>query len=119
MFTRSHTLTFDGGGEAESIKAAEKAVLLSVAPHTWSQVHAPAAVTWLRDGILHRAIRQPASIAPVQPLLPRREKLLKRGQSGVLVLAHLLGPKEVKMVAPSVGVVGKDHTWGGKKNPCL
>lgn len=119
MFTRSRTLTLDGGGEAESIKVAEKAVLLSVAPQTWSQVHAPAAVTWLRDWILHRAIRQPAGVAPVQPLLPRREELLKRGQSGVLVLAHLLGPEEVKMVTPSVGVVGKHHTWGGKIKLCL
>lgn len=105
-------LTFDRGGEAKSVKAVEEAMPLPVASQTWSQVHAPAAIARVCDWILHCAVSQPASVTPVQPLLPRREELLKRGQCGILVLTRLLGPQKVKMVASLLRVVGEHHTCG-------
>lgn len=112
----SHTLilTLNGGREAESIVAVEEAMSLPVAAQTRSQVHAATSFTWDSDWILHGAVSQPAGVAPVETLLPRREELLKRSKSGVLILARLLGPEEVKMVASLLRVVGKNHPCTGK-----
>lgn len=84
---------------------------LTVAAQARRQVRPTASVAGRRDGVLHGAVGQPAGVAPVQALVPRREELLKRGQGGVLILARPLGPQEVQAVASFVRVVWKHHTY--------
>jgi len=105
------TPTVGGGGEAEGVVAVEEAVPLPVAAQAGRQVGAAAAVARRRDGILHGAVGQPAGVAPVQAVLPRREQLLERGQRGLLVAARPLRPEEVEEVASFLGIVREHHAW--------
>lgn len=103
--------TFERGGEAESIEAVEVPVAGAVAADARGEVHAPAGFSGQADGILNRAIGQPARVAPVQPLAPRLEELVKVGEDGALVLAHLLGFVEVEPVLPAGRLVGEHDAW--------
>lgn len=87
----------------------DEAMSLSVATQARRQVDSTASITRRRDWIMHRAVSQPAGVAPVQPLLPRREELLKGSQGGVLILTRLLGREEVETVASFLGVVREHH----------
>lgn len=72
-------LTVEFGGEAEGVVALVLLVSVPVVPHSSRVVLAPALVSGVSDGVLHRPILQPARITPVQPLQPR---LLKDTLSG-------------------------------------
>lgn len=104
-------LTFERGGEAEGIKAVEVPVARAVAADARGEVHAAAGLAGQADGVLHRAIGQPARVAPVQPLAPRLEELVKVGEDGTLVPAHLLGFVEVEPVLPAGRLVGEHDAW--------
>lgn len=105
-------LTLEGSSEAEHVVAVQAAVAWAVAAHARRQTQAPAGLPWQGDGVLHRAILQPASIAPVQALLPGTEELLEGGYHSVLLLTGLLCLGEVELVATLGRLVGKDHAWG-------
>lgn len=108
-------LTFYRGREAESIILVVNFMSVSIAAHTWSYIFTTANNTWISDWILDCPVSQPASVAPVKPVLPFGEKLFERSQSGILILTRLLGIKEVQMIAPFMRVVGEYHTWKGKR----
>lgn len=103
--------TFECRGQTEGIKAVEMPVARAVAADARGEVHTPAGLAGQADGVLHRAIGQPARIAPVQPLAPRLEELVKVGEDGTLVLAHLLGFVEVEPVLPAGRLVGEHDAW--------
>lgn len=87
------------------------AVPRAVAADARGEVHAPAGLAGQADGVLHRAVGQPARVAPVQPLAPRLEELVKVGEDGTLVLAHLLGFVEIEPVLPAGRLVGEHDAW--------
>ena len=87
-----------------------------VAPNPRSEVVPPARPSGPGDGVLDRAVGQPAGIAPVQTLLPGLEELREGGQRGVLLLTDPLGFQEAQVVTTLMGLVGKHHTWGGGRN---
>lgn len=105
---RAIPLTLEGSSEAEHIIAVQAAVAQAIAANSGRQAEASARLPGQRYRVLDRGVLQPASVAPVQTLLPGTEELLKGSHHGVLLLAGLLGLVEVELVAPFTGLVGKN-----------
>lgn len=87
-------------------------VARAIAADARGEVHPTAGLAGQADGILHGAVRQPACIAPVQPLIPGLEELVEAGEDGTLLLAHLLGFVEVEPVLAAGRLVGEHDAWG-------
>lgn len=67
------------------------------------------------DGVLNRAVAQPASIAPIQAAFPGLKQLIKAGDHGVLLLTGLLSVMEVQVVAAQMGGVRKHNAFTGRE----
>lgn len=63
------------------------------------------------DGILDRAVAQPASIAPVHPSSPCVVQLLEGRHGGVLFATRPLRIVKVEVVATQTREVGVDDTY--------
>lgn len=105
------SFTFVVGGKAENIIVVLLFVSKSVVPNSWHCVLASTGFSGDVDGILHRAITQPAGIAPVHLPLPRVIQLIKRGHDGILVSTCSLGVVEIEVVAAQTGEVREDNTY--------
>lgn len=101
--------TFQGRGKAEHIIEALPG-LPAVAPEAGPVVGAAAGPPGVDDGVLHRAVAQPARVAPVQAVPPGVEQLIVARNHGTLVHAGLHGVGEVQVVAASVGGVWEHDT---------
>lgn len=86
-------------------------VTAAVAPDSWAAAVTTAGHPGLGDGVLDRPVSQPASVAPVQALLPGLVELCKGGHGGVLLLAGLLGSQEAQLVAATGVLIGEHHAW--------
>lgn len=104
--------TVEVGGEAEGVVVLALLVPVAVIAHPHRRVLAAALLPRPGDGVLHRAVLQPARVAPVHALQPGLVQLVVRGQDAVLLQARLLRLVEVQGVAAQARVVGEDHTWG-------
>ena len=83
----------------------------AIAADSRGQAVTPAGRPGLSDGVLDRAVGQPAGVAPVQALLPGLEELREGGQLGTLLLAGLLSSLEAHVVTTTRVLVGKHHPW--------
>ncbi len=105
------SFTFVVGCEAEHIVVVLLLVSQAVVSYARHCVLAPARFSRGGDGILHGAITQPASIAPVQLSLPCIIQLIERRHDGILFSTCPLSFIEVEVVATQTGEVGEDNTY--------
>lgn len=108
-------VTFVEGCEAEDVKVVLLLLPQAVVPNAR---HCVLASTWLSgdiDGILDRAIAQPAGVAPVQLALPCLVQLVEGCHNGVLVPTCSLSIVEVEVVASQAGEVGEHDTYEMRK----
>lgn len=82
----------------------------AIVADTGHHVLASTGFSGVGDGILHRAVTQPAGIAPVHISSPGVIQLVKRGHDGILVMTRPLSVVEIEVVATQTGVVGEDNT---------
>ena len=107
-------LTAEGGGEAEDVVVVFVEVPPAVVADPRGQALASAGHPGPGDGVLDRPVRQPARVAPAEPVLPGLEELVEGGQGGVLLLTDLAGPLVVELVASARRLIGEHHTWKGQ-----
>lgn len=106
-----HKLTLVSGSETEDIVEALGLVRLPIGPDARPSAGATTRATGDVDGVLHRAVTQPAGIAPVQTVPPGLVELLEVGHHGGLVHTGLLGVREVEVVAAQTWKVREHHPW--------
>lgn len=99
------------GGEAEHIVLVLLFVSQAIVANARHCVLASAGFSGGGDGILDRAVTQPASVAPVHPSSPRIIQLVKGRYDGVLVTTCLLSVVEIEVVTTQARVVGEDNTY--------
>ena len=105
------SFTFVVRGEAEHVVVVLLFVSQAVVTDPRHRVLAPAGFSGGGDGVLDRAVAQPAGVAPVQLSSPRLVQLVEGGHDGVLVTTRPLGVVEVEIVATQAGEVGEDDTY--------
>lgn len=91
----NRVLTIEVRSKTENIVSALLFIPEAIVSDTRHRILPPAGLPGLGDGVLHRAIAEPASIAPVQPWPPGLVELVEGGNDGVLVQAGLLSLVEV------------------------
>lgn len=99
------------GGEAEHVVLVLLLVPHAVVADARHHVLASAGLSGGGDGILDRAVAQPAGVAPVQPASPRVIQLVKRCHNGVLVPTRPLRIVEIEVVTTETRVVGEDDSY--------
>lgn len=87
----------------------------SIVANAWHCVLASAGFSGGGDGILDRAVTQPAGVAPVHLSLPRLIQLIKGRHDGILVSTCPLSVVEIEVVATQTGEVGEDNTYMERK----
>lgn len=105
------SFTFVVGCEAENIVVVLLFVSKSIVPNSWHCVLASTGFSGDVDGILHRAVTQPAGVAPVHLPLPCFIQLIKGSHDGVLVSTCSLSVVEIEVVAAQTGEVWEDNTY--------
>lgn len=80
-------------------------------PGAPGSAQAAAGLPGLAHRVLHRAVAQPACVAPVQAVAPGRVQLLCGCQDAVLLSAGALRLNEGQLVTASTGVVREDNAW--------
>lgn len=101
--------TSQGASETEDVKVVGVFVAFAIVPQT-STGRATTRLPGLGDGVLHRAVVQPASVAPVQAVLPGVVELLEGGHHSILVHAGFLSIVEVQVIAAKPGRVREDDS---------
>lgn len=105
----ANRLTLEGRGEAEDVEEAPP-VLQSITPEPCRVVGAATRLSGFGDGVAHRAVTQPAGVAPVQAASPGLYQLVVTGDHSILLKTRLRGVGEVQVVAARRWRVGKDDT---------
>lgn len=103
--------TFIVGGEAEHIIVVLLLVSQAIVSDARHCVFASAGFSGEVDGILDRAVAQPAGVAPVHLPLPRLIQLIEGRHDGILVPTRSLCVVEIEVVAPQAGEVGEHNTY--------
>ena len=93
------------GGEAEDIVVVLVLVSQAIVANAWYCVLAAAWSSRVGDGILDRAIIQPASIAPVHPSSPCIIQLIEGCHDGILVMTCPHSIVEIEVVATQAGII--------------
>ncbi|KAG7218111.1 hypothetical protein INR49_020620 [Caranx melampygus] len=91
----------------------------AVVANAWHRVLASAGLPGCVDGILHRAVAQPASVTPVHPSSPCIVQLVKGRHNGILVATRPFSIIEIEVVAAKAGEVWEDNAyverWGKRE----
>lgn len=107
--------TFVVGGEAEHIVVVLLLVSQAIVSDARHRVLASTGFSGEGDGILDRAVTQPAGVAPVHLPLPGLIQLIEGRHDGVLASTRSLGVVEVEIVASQAGEVGEHNTYRERK----
>lgn len=102
--------------EAEDVVLVLVFVSQAVVSDPRHRVLASAGFSGSGDGILDRAVAQPAGVAPVHPSSPRVVQLVERCHDGVLVTTRPLGVVEIEVVATQAWEVREDYTYMQKQS---
>lgn len=104
-----YELTLVCRGKAEHVKEA-LFVTTAIVPDARTTVGATTRCSGVGDGILHCAIIQPASIAPIKATFPGLKQLIVGGDRGILVQTGLPGLLEGHAVAAPTCEVWEHNT---------
>lgn len=109
------TLTIEVWSKAENIISAFIFIPETIIPDPRHCVLSSAGLPGLGDGVLHRAVTEPAGVTPVQPWPPGVIELVKGGDNRILVPTCSLSLMVVQVVTTQPWRVGEYNTWSGRK----
>lgn len=107
----AQSFTFVVGGEAEHVVVVLVLLSQAVVADARHRVLASAGFPGCVDGILHRAVAQPARVTPVHASSPRIVQLVKGRHDGILVATRPLSIIEIEVVAPKAGEVRENNAY--------